>query len=148
MSIETWKQEYMPTDASDFCDAPRTCKSVFDAVIHSLRKWYGLRHYNRAEHRVMPLGMSYKYRIITDAAQNELDIDSSSCALCSMFDEESDSCEACPLYLARDKVSCFQMAEDEKESPYMAWTDYGDPNPMIDNLEKARVFTLKVWEGE
>lgn len=115
MTIETWKQEFYPTEADS------TSKET--AIAHSLRKWVGLRPENLTKHGIT------NYDLYTIQYKNErFDINGQSCALCSHFFSR-DWCVNCPLHkhLGQD---C-----DDENMPYSIYIASRDPEPMITALE-------------
>ena len=120
MSLQTWKKEFYPIPAEQVLSA--------DAVAHSLRKWEGLKPKNLAKHDLISHG-----EVIIDDDGNELGIDASSCALCNHYID--DDCAECPLALVRGGVSCAM-----RDSPYHAFMESDDPNPMIKWLKKAMTY--------
>lgn len=134
MTLSTWKTEFYPTEASE-------C-SKEDAIEHSLRKWRGLRKEALERHGLY--FDTYDYVVVDDDGGYHFTVDASSCALCEHFlAEESDSwdedrCKACPLSKSRSGISCDDTMNSEKSSPWHAWLDKTDPEPMIAALEKAQ----------
>ena len=148
MSLETWKAEFYPIEASKV--------SKKDAIDHSLQKWLGLLPENLAKHRCTMLD-----QMVIDLDGDRYDppnlyIYSECCALCLLHhtddatteNEDGDEvlCEACPLYKVRGNVPCDAERSDEGESPWHCFTRiaYGmklptyDPKPMIFWLQKAK----------
>lgn len=136
MSLKTWKQEFYSisaTQAAKFSD--------LRAVEHSLLKWTGLKKSNLKKHNMeKSVG-----RLRIEDEQEELKIDSSSCALCQKYLERYDSCVGCPLYESRGGVRCDAEKGNEETNPYEYWTYYGNPYRMINALRKAKKF---VEQGE
>lgn len=155
MSLYTWKREFYPKPARDV--------PVKDAVQHSLVKWIGLRPDNLARHGLCRDEDGFTI-IEPDDKENKLDISAASCALCVHFlkdedEEDGDDCRLCPLAIARGGVHCdeaamwyadpesisprltaeeYALLSAEKYSPYRRFTAYGDPEPMIFWLKKAK----------
>jgi hypothetical protein len=127
MTLKTWKLEFYPKPAN------RVAKR--DALAHSLRKWEGLREENLERHEVFRRG-SYVW-----SEGVELRIDGNSCALCEHFlrvKEVMRMCSSCPLARARGGVSCDNLRDGhERMSPWAAWANRKDPEPMIAALQKA-----------
>jgi hypothetical protein len=133
MSIASWKAEFYPMAVEDV---------PFDAVLatkHSLAKWTGFREANRARHGVELHGscalVSNKDLLAGDCVM----IDSSTCALCQQFYEDSDDgddpCEICPL-----KVTLGMSCDDSygsQPAPWDMWNVNQDPEPMIAALEQT-----------
>jgi hypothetical protein len=116
MSLETWKAEFYPTDATDLANE-LTC---LGAAEHSLRKWTGLLKKNLSKHG-MRLNRA-SLLLFEDGVPNlsRLTIMGSfSCALCMKHD---DQCAKCPIVLSGnkecgDKGSAYQGAT-KKPSKY------------------------------
>lgn len=130
MSVESWKAEFYLVDAQD-----RSVRSVDAALDHSLRKWEGLRKKNLEKHELVQVGTSL-FEALPDGTHDEdgpeLRIEGETCALCVHF-----SCSlsysfksACPLDAERG-APCDVEREDERNSPYHAWSKYGHAGPMI-----------------
>jgi len=122
MSLQTWKQEFYPVPASEVPEA--------DAIAHSLRKWIGLRKANLERH-----GMETNGASVFDIRYYHLPIDITSCALCAHYWDAG--CSQCPLDAIRG-CKCYGAAiNDEPLSPFSAFRDHFDPEPMIALLEEA-----------
>ena len=115
MSLESWKSEFYPVDASE-CG-----KSHREQIEHSLRKWRGATKENAAKH-----GCFYEGRRINSEhyeKDNPFHFGVESCSLCF----NNSSCRTCPVVL-----SGFQPCESfESEYEMSAY----DPSPMIAVLE-------------
>jgi hypothetical protein len=124
MSLFTWKQKY-------FSDIHEAAEDPITAVEHSLKKWKGLKAKNLAKHD-LKIVMNDVY---DPDLEIELGIDSGSCALClwSGRDCEDDyDCTQCPIYEITGKVC------DGLGSPFAAWLEHNDPEPMIKVLKHCR----------
>lgn len=123
MSIATWKEEFYPVDASK---CPQD-----EAVAHSLRKWKGLRPDALRAH-----GLAANYSL-RDAGGATFPVDVDTCALCKAHTD----CDTCPLYKVRGGRPCDMATESEEEngqpSPFEAWQEKSNPEPMIAALEAA-----------
>lgn len=140
MSIETWKEEFMPVPAS-------AEMSTLEAIEHSIRKWVGLREENLRRHGLFqdtyligeqgPIRHGYIY------------INNSSCALCVKFlsarySTRVSPCVRCPLYAALGQVGCSSSYYTRWQlygvqwSPYDIFLKHGDPEPMITSLLLAK----------
>lgn len=130
MSIETWKRQFYPVEAETA--AKQGAKA---ATIHSIRKWEGLRPDVLEKHGVSAAGST----LADDQGSPGFAINGETCALCVAFlGRDGNDCKRCPLYKARDKRRCdIAMIGHEVESPYCAWIDHSDPEPMIAWLGKA-----------
>lgn len=119
MSNETWRDEFYPCNASseEALQAPAK---------HSLRKWIGFRKANLDKHKLSDIPM---------------EIDASTCALCQKYEVAEDTCDNCPLCVVRGGYPCDEQTPREQEHPtecpYVQFTLYDDPEPMIQWLEKA-----------
>lgn len=148
MSLSTWKEEYYPVKAEEV--------SKEDAVYHSLRKWRGLKEENLKKHKCYYCnyrGAKSDTEVwgISDGEET-LMIDSDSCALCVHYldDEYDGECEGCPifkLYKCRcDKGSherwsisgIYISHKCEAGTPYSAFYELSDPEPMIKVLKEVR----------
>lgn len=90
MSLATWKKEFYPKSAN-------SRMSKRDAILHSIRKWEGLRKENLRKH-----GLKFEIvsKSIVDKNGSEMEIDVSSCALCVKYyysNKNLDRCVECPL---------------------------------------------------
>lgn len=136
MSMETWKAEYYPVDASAAGLKKGDAAMRKFATKHSLRKWIGARKENLDKH-----GLRLRSLTVTEPAPGgdiELPFTASTCALCEVYyNREADGsnarCVRCPLY----KISgepCF--GGDGTDRPYDA-AHSGDLEPMIKLLSQA-----------
>lgn len=126
MSLDTWKSEFYPIEASKV--------PVEEAVQHSLRKWRGLTKENLEKHGVIKDEDSTKIMY----GKGGMSIDAHSCALCEHYLDSyqmDNACEGCPLVTVRG-VPCDDDSESSV-SPYHEFTGKGNPLPMIAALEKA-----------
>ena len=134
MSIETWKQEFYAVEASV------AGKSTdVEMLEHSIKKWEGLQTENLERHE-----LRVNYTRIVDVGGVNFHINSESCALCSkhLFSSRDDSCASCPLSKVRGGVSCDQIDADDP-SPFDAWRNRANPEPMLTFLRKARKIAVK-----
>lgn len=143
MSMKTWKEEFYPITASN-------C-SRENAVMHSLRKWQGLRAENLERHGVR-LEKLY-HHLSVKGEHSSLHIDNTSCSLCAHYYDETlpdfdgskvkvgreHSCSECPLAKARNGYPCTETQNNEGTNPYAAfvWGVPPDPEPMIHWLLKS-----------
>lgn len=127
--MDTWKAEFYPVGAKV------AAVSEEDAVLHSLRKWTGLRKVAMDKH-----GVSYN-DIYASVGIGEM-----SCALCLL----NDACDTCELarFLGAsasaddDHVETAYDGEpylpcDVPRQPFSAFLADHDPEPMIKALEKV-----------
>lgn len=134
MSITTWVQEFYSVDARQV--------AVPDSITHSLLKWTGLRAENLNKHGVYPSEHSNRRLIDDDCESYGFFLSSENCALCVHFyDDEpegySHACKDCPLSKARGGVACTSPLIAKDKSPWNAWTDDLNPEPMIFWLKEA-----------
>jgi len=135
VSLETWKAEFYPVEAS--------ATRIEDATAHSLRKWVGLRKENLERHGVF---YSSDTRRVTDQpvdlfSSYGLVVSNESCALCHHHnkDRAEQPCGDCPLAISRDGVPCDESDRDES-SVWILWgasLSTQNPEPMIAALEAA-----------
>lgn len=128
MSIETWKRQFYPVEAETA--AKQGAKA---ATIHSIRKWEGLRPDVLEKHGVS----ADRSTLADDQGSPGFAINGETCALCVAFCVPGAECVRCPLYKARDSTRCDKLMRYEARSPYGAWINYADPEPMIAWLGKA-----------
>lgn len=131
MSLQSWKEEFYPEDAADVAARgdEREC------IAHSLRKWEGLKAENLGWH-----GVKFHMWGLEDEGWCVLPIESSTCALCLLHDNESgaldpDYCGRCALYLVRGYTACDGARHDEATSPWHLRTY--EPERMIWWLQRA-----------
>ena len=132
MAKHTWLKQYYPQLASN-------C-SKSQAIAHSLRKWLGLRKEHLLYHNIGTVHGNLEDRI---TGKRLLYIDSSSCALCKHFIGKigENRCKKCPLYIVRGGVACDKYNDglDDMVSPWKAWQNDADPEPMIKWLTEALI---------
>ena len=121
MSFKTWQKKYYPVPAT----APTT---MLGALKHALRKWRGLQPSILKTH-----GLKQDGAAIHGDNMRVMTIDMDSCAVCIAV---KDKCKLCPLYKVRG-VRCDGIRVVEIVSPYYAFSEYGDPIPMIGLLHEA-----------
>jgi len=130
MSINSWKKEFYPKNASK-----RMTKK--EAIEHSLLKWTGLVLKNLKKHDLLvDLGGN-----LADNEGKDFEIYAGTCALCVKYYKDTDSyfsdestCGTCPLFQSLGHP-CDQF--DEGESPYHSWIRRADPKPMIKALKRT-----------
>lgn len=132
MSLNTWKKEYYPIRASKV--------TAEAAIAHSLQKWRGLRPQILADHRLRLNVRPSQPVVVDDDGGETLTINGESCALCAVYMRENeDECATCPLFALRN-CSCDDVPDEDEVtacSPYDQFALSGDPEPMIELLEKA-----------
>lgn len=120
MSLQTWKEEFYPIEASEVTDK-------IEAIKHSLRKWTGLLEKNLKKHDVKLLYEEYEIRL------EDFIINFETCALCQLFDVQTVyyECPNCPFVYYLNHRCCGYIG-----SPWHEFIYYKDPKPMIAALEK------------
>jgi hypothetical protein len=145
MSFKTWSKQFYPIAAD------RT-KTGLPAIEHSLRKWEGLTKASLKKHGLVQDDryIQEKDRDFVAEDKNFLCVDESSCALCvHYFDEAEDywsTCNDCPLYKVRG-TACDRALDEAgavSDSPFRSWTYYGNAQPMINLIKKARIAFIAV----
>lgn len=147
MSLESWEAEFCPIAADAVATDPSATN--IDLLEHSLNKWRGLRKANVVKHDGCQNDASLVFK------DGKFVVSGYSCALCARYtayqnpamkQDRKQDCEECPLAMIRNGTQCDSQTAHEEESnidaPYMAYvypsgSDWGDPEPMIDWLEKA-----------
>lgn len=127
MSIESWKAEFYPVEASE---VPKE-----QAVAHSLKKWEGLRIHNLQRHGMFKDGYTFLRNL---NERGKFYVNADTCALCKYHLDNS--CPNCPLSQVRGDCPCDTDRGGESCSPYDMWTQHNNPEPMIDWLEKAKAY--------
>ena len=149
MSLETWKAEFYPVEATTENVEPE------EAVAHSLRKWEGLRAETLAAH-----GLRVRDGRLEDGT-DWMGIDAATCALCTHYlndnwpDEDEDDeaetsrmrCENCPLFAVLGRSCDDDIVDGNGEriayGPYFLFIERNDPEPMIAALKKAAELEAK-----
>lgn len=118
MSLASWKKEFYRTPANKV--------SKRYALKHSIKKWIGLLRKNKEKHDVT------LYRnTLADTKDNELYIDSRSCALCEIY---NDDCTECPLASVGNNTDLLSPCS----RVYKIAIDTKIVIPMIKLLQKAQ----------
>lgn len=105
MSLDTWKQEFMPTSADEFCSLEFSPEAALAAVQHAKQKWIGYRLVNTKKHQLTwdpnvcrSWARNWK---LSDAYGNNHYIGGRSCALCALYlcnsSASEGGCSDCPL---------------------------------------------------
>jgi hypothetical protein len=118
MSDQTWIDEFYPTPACEFEG------DAVDALRHSLQKWRGAREGALAAHALHKVPVYFN---------------DSTCALCSLF-YDGGRCSRCPLYDSAGERRCDGSGPGfggQEASPFGQWCYHGNPEPMIEALERA-----------
>lgn len=124
MSLATWKKEFYPTPASKV-----TKKKALE---HSIKKWEGLLEENKARHKVVVKNGD----VFGQSGRQAIKIDSSTCALCHHYLEDSDienQCRKCPGAIANGRACCRGV-----RSPYAMFYETYNAKPMLFWLMKAK----------
>lgn len=137
MSLETWKAEYYPEEAGIAAE-----RGAIEATKHSILKWEGLRKENKEKHGLLH-GVGGGRVLVFGG--DTFRIDSNTCALCGVVDLKEESCESCPFYLANGfdcsgDLEYYDEETEPEEYPYYSYTVTGDPEPMIECLEKTLAY--------
>lgn len=124
MSLETWLEEFVPISSEE---TPQRA-----ALLHSLKKWKGFRHDNLAKHGVAHKPISC-YIVQIDTPYKMYSVSSRNCALCAWYEcrKSEDNLPACPLSVVLGSPC------DGPNRPYGLWVYNGDPEPMIEALQKT-----------
>lgn len=140
LGLAVWKEQYYYILGYSAAACPRNL-----AVQHCIHKWEGLTYQALQE-----CGLSARHlRTLVDdhnpADPQRFSIDTSTCALCCRyFDSQAgtsrQACQRCPLSIVRNGVPCDQKADDETDSPYGHWLRTQDPEPMLRELHRARMW--------
>ena len=130
-----WLAKYYPEPASEAAK-----RSWVDALEHSIRKWTGLRK--------KALGPQFWIDRAGDlmcGIEPVLEVSTKTCAMCQRAEAGGRlECSRCPLALARGGVHCDRNARGEDLSPYAAFTEHRDPEPMLALLRSARKIAKKL----
>ena len=131
MSLREWKKTYYPVPADQI-------KTQAAAVDHSILKWSGLRSKVLQEYGVE----RYESLLYVEQEDRGFVVATKTCALCCLDSREvaTPACTTCPLYKSRGNVSCAGRCDHEEVSPYAAFTEEGDPEPMLIELHKAKAW--------
>jgi len=109
---EAWMDEFYPIDARDATD------NDYEALVHSLQKWKGLRGVNVK-----------KYELDWPP----IDINTNTCALCIMYYRQG--CWECPLFEELGKACDHLPDEGGNRSPFARYISEGNAEPMIELLQ-------------
>lgn len=143
MSLQSWKEEFYPSNAADefqFDPTPQK-ELVIKAIEHSLKKWIGLSPENLKKHDAYRRGVDQyeTSEIISDGSEKlctsyrqRMWIGSSSCSLCQVYDE---ICQKC-IFTTTLKMTC--------KSQYARWVNKDENQPMVESLQEI----LKIVKGE
>jgi len=154
MSVNSWKEEFFYNEVKDVtlkCLVERLDKNEADLLLieYSLTKWKGLSRENLDKHNLYSQGC----KVQENPNFKPFTIATATCALCEVYYYSKDSCNSCPLAQSRDGVPCDEQnlntisdKEIEDLSPYNAFTVSKDEKPMVEALEKAKRFVIKLKE--
>jgi hypothetical protein len=141
MSLKEWKSMYYPVEAS-------TITNEKDALIHSYKKWLGLRphvlkKYNII-HKLHSTALFYN-----STKEGGFYIHDTSCALCQiyLYNDINTTCIECPLYKIREE-RCYKLNGSIFNSPYHKFIDNDDPTDMINLLKNAIKKYARIHEGK
>lgn len=135
MSIQSWREEFFPTDAT-----PAISDEA--ALAQALLKWRGLRPAALRSHQVVLRGqtlMADPLYAEDDSSFAPVFIAADTCSLCHKYLKTKPRCTACPLYRVRE-TPCDRAFWGAATSPYACGVRMGganDPEPMIALLEQA-----------
>lgn len=130
MSLKTWKQEFYPIPAREAAE-----KGMIACIKHSLQKWIGLRQKNLSSHMVggtRAISNNYGHY------EGCFHVDARSCSLCQKYDKTAESCESCPILQATGSA-----CHGWPGSPYGRYICDGDPEPMINTLNRTLEWARK-----
>lgn len=132
MSIESWKKEFYPVEASKV--------SKKNALLHSIQKWSGLTKKAVKLHKLTIIGGDLYAK-----DQYSFSTTSSTCALCLYYysREQIPYCGSCPLSLVRGSVPCdcyMSDIDNTGRSPFHAFQVNGNTRPMLKWLRRALKF--------
>ena len=149
MSLQSWKNEFYPTLASQHRPATTTTNPI-PIISHGLQKWIGLRQANLNKHSCQ----LDSNNVIYEHDFGLLPINGKSCALCEAYisrdviDQDSNlECRKCPL--AKSQGRCCDGYNDDGiddrndgddndiPTPWELWLQFNDPEPMIAALQKC-----------
>lgn len=129
MPYKSWAKKFYPYDASKVT-------TEREAILHTLRKWEGLKKDSLRMHGGNRMPGDYKPCI--KFSDGVICVDCNSCALCKFYmtSDLIDKCINCPLYKLTD-MSC-----GSERSPYDIWVEEDNIRPMLDALrELAKKYT-------
>lgn len=127
-----WLARYYKIPAKNFKKKPRTRLQVIRALDHAINKWEGLR-----KKTLQHFGLRRDDREISERddewGKSILQIDSSTCSLCNMFQRTEGYCGDCPL----GETLRTDLNEWCREA-YSQFIDWGRVDPMLRRLINAR----------
>jgi len=124
MSLETWKQEFMPVPPRVAAKRGRCV-----ALRAELLMWQGTAKRVLKEHQV-----KFSARVFTICDETGQCVDLSFGPLCERYSDGD--CRYCPLTFVRGQVRCGETTDRELHSPLEA-VQLGDTRPMRRLIEKA-----------
>lgn len=122
MSTESWKEEFMPVDASEFIE-----KSDLECLKHAKQKWTGLIQDNLVKHGLYKKGE----HIHNNVGDGKINITDETCSLCRKYYNEY-----------TDETACWLCPLEDCSKQYSYWFSTRNPNPMIKLIEE----TIKLIE--
>ena len=129
MSLATWKEEFYPIPAED------ACRSVMEALDHSILKWSGVTKENLIKHGCELYGCEVQE--ISDIF--DFRFNSSTCALCKLVEEECCDCiitKACGC-------PCCSYRNYTEPTAYGVFIHKGDGEPMRKLLVESKKYLDK-----
>ena len=143
-----WLAKYYPEPASEAAK-----RSWVDALEHSIRKWTGFRPKELDKFGLAkPPGLFLAElksldRVAVEGRTSWMGATAGTCALCQReditSDPEGEGCRGCPLYIVRG-APCYGPLRVGRRSPYHAFVDGSDPEPMLRLLRSARKIAKKL----
>ena len=130
MSIQSWKKEFYPVDAS------KCRKSILKALKHTLLKYTGTLKKNLKKHDIEKGKGSGRLFDCRGMSYGKLGFGEDTCALCNNPSDFPD-CEKCVLYESGN--GCLSENDGDWKSPYHVFTIDNDPMPMIRIVKKLIV---------
>jgi hypothetical protein len=125
LDFNTWLDRYYPVPACEVAYKPGV--TAIELVLHTLRKWVGLRRETLQKYGLRKVGRQIESICCGDGS---LLIAGTSCSLCLTV-----HCTECHLYtyLGRrcDHLSGYDDPDSLSDGPYTHWDAYNDPEPMI-----------------
>lgn len=137
-TLQDWLNEYYPIDARTFvANLPEGMTKVekdIALIKHALKKWKGAE-----EEALKEYDLEFRFGAIReDDGEDTFEFNSVTCTLCvKYFDNDNDTCEECPLNIARNARCDLPSPNSGRESPYSRAILNKDPTSMIRLLEEV-----------
>jgi len=125
MSIQSWKKEFYPVDAS------KCRKSILKALKHTLLKYTGTLKKNLKKHDIEKEKGSGRLFDCRGMSYGKFGFGEDTCALCP---NNFPDCSTCILYKSGN--GCLEDYDEDKINPYRFFVSDSDPKPMIRILKK------------